>query len=207
MSRKTLAVHEALLFAALELLEEIDVGNCSDLDPEWSSEDDEECFRNPYIAMLPSDEKSDAFTDEDSDFDEADPDRLPRRLLNAPAEISRSKLGRVNKASTPSIAKVLERTVSDGENGDKELQTASIRIKNAPRMMRSAIRRSTWNAKSTDIDKENHDPDEENLQSANLDTPKILKNAPTSRRKRRHLASSAEDTPRRKERKLLLKVE
>ena len=98
MSRKTLAVHEALLFAALELLEEIDVGNCSDLDTEWSSEDDEECFRNPYIAMLPSDEKSDAFTDEDSDFDEANPDRLPRRLLNAPAEISRSKLGRLKKA-------------------------------------------------------------------------------------------------------------
>ena len=88
MSRKTknLTVHEAS-----ELLEELNVDNCCDLDPARSSDEDDETSRNPYIVMLPPDEKPDAVTDEDSDFDETgDPDRLPRRVLNAPAEISRS---------------------------------------------------------------------------------------------------------------------
>ena len=79
MSRKTknLTVHEAL-----ELLEELNVDNCSDLDPAWSSDEDDETSRNPYIVILPPDEKPDAVTDEDSDFDETgDPDRPPRRVL------------------------------------------------------------------------------------------------------------------------------
>ena len=67
MSRKTknLTVHEAS-----ELLEELNVDNCCDLDPARSSDEDDETSRNLYIVMLPPDEKPDAVTDKDSEFDE-----------------------------------------------------------------------------------------------------------------------------------------
>ena len=67
MSRKTknLTVHEAL-----ELLEELNVDNCCDLDPARSSDEDDETSRNPYIVIHPPDEKPDAVTNKDFEFDE-----------------------------------------------------------------------------------------------------------------------------------------
>ena len=82
--KKNLTVHEAL-----QLYEELNVDGESDLDPEWSSDDDESDNHQPYLVLCPPIENPEAITDEDSDEEETgNPDRLPRRLLNAPAEFS-----------------------------------------------------------------------------------------------------------------------
>ena len=88
--KKNLTVHEAL-----QLFEELDVADQSDLDPEWSSDDEEEASSSqPCLVLYPPVEHPEAITDEDSDDDEAgNPDRLPRRLLNAPAELSKKMSG------------------------------------------------------------------------------------------------------------------
>lgn len=96
MSNKTLTVHEALL-----LFDEIDITNEDDLDPDWS--DDDSSSKETCIVIEPPDEKHDAWTDEDSDVeDTGNPDRLPRRLLNAPALIGHGSTHRFNTAVSSS---------------------------------------------------------------------------------------------------------
>jgi hypothetical protein len=94
--KKTYTAHEAI-----SLMESISV---SDEESSSSDDDDEEGTRfrrNGFIVLQPPRERPDAITDEDSDYeDTGNADRLPRRILNAPAEFSNKSFK--TKAKLPS---------------------------------------------------------------------------------------------------------
>ena len=209
MSRQNLTVHEAL-----ELLDQLNVDDCSDLDPDWSSDEEASGHsKNPYIVMLPPDEKADAVTDEDSDHEETgDPDRLPRRLLNAPAELSRSKLGRLKTqqkskaAASPARAEGTEHESTDSEVDDLP-KTTCIKIKNS-------LRRSTRTPKPA-ISSQITEcvqapapiicPDTMEI-AVNNSTPKTSMTPKTELRKKRRLAPSTEETPRQRSKNVQSKI-
>ena len=108
--KKNLTVHEAL-----QLYEELNVDGESDLDPEWSSDDDESNNHQPYLVLCPPIENPEAITDEDSDEEETgNPDRLPRRLLDAPAEFSKKRSGPLTRVHSKTQGP--ERSCTDGDN-------------------------------------------------------------------------------------------
>ena len=83
MDRKNLTLHQAL-----ELYEELNMDDLSSLGG-WPSDNESTDKRTPgFVVLEPPDERPDAVSGGDwSDEDETgNPDRLPRRLLNAPAE-------------------------------------------------------------------------------------------------------------------------
>jgi len=101
--KKSYTAHEAI--SLMESISISDQESTSSSDDEDS--DEETAHRNAFIVLQPPLERPDAVTDEDSDYEDAgDADRLPRRILNADAEISRKSFRENTKLPAETVFKI-----------------------------------------------------------------------------------------------------